>query len=98
MNKSAPFFAACMAAVLMAGAANAACFADYKAKQDDPLRLHYGVIRLDGSACNNKRAAANEVSRRIARGGWTLLNVMSIFDEGGLDERKGSAGEYFLRF
>ncbi|NNF23666.1 MAG: hypothetical protein HKN63_02500 [Rhodobacteraceae bacterium] len=98
MNKSASFIAACAAAVLMAGAADAACFADYKAKQDNPLRLHYGVIQLDEAACNNTRAAAGEVKRRIARGGWTLLNVMSIFDEGGLDERKGSAGEYFLRF
>ncbi|HKK98531.1 MAG TPA: hypothetical protein VJ928_10125, partial [Marivita sp.] len=28
--------------------AQAACYADYKAKQDAPLRLHYGVAQING--------------------------------------------------
>ncbi|MGH1354533.1 MAG: hypothetical protein ACRBBS_05590 [Thalassovita sp.] len=76
--------------------ANESCFADYKAKQDNPLRLHYGVIQLDG-ACNAS-AAQSEVAARLSRDGWVLLNVLSVFGQDGLNERKASAGRYFLRF
>jgi hypothetical protein len=76
----------------------AACYADYKAKQDNPLRLHYGVIELPDSACGSTSAAASEISRRIARDGWTLLNVMGIFGQDGLAGRRASAGPYYLRY
>ncbi|MCV2881989.1 hypothetical protein OE856_08115 [Actibacterium sp. XHP0104] len=78
--------------------ASAACYADYKAKKASPLRLHYGVIELPDAACGNRKAAASEVEKRLTRNGWQLLNVMSLFDQGGLAERKDSAGQYFLRF
>ncbi|MBU9697796.1 hypothetical protein GU927_008030 [Rhodobacteraceae bacterium HSP-20] len=79
--------------------ASAECFADYKAKQDDPLRLHYGVARVSDSACaGGPGAAEGELAPRLAAGGWTLLNVLSVFGPEGLGERKSSAGEYFLRF
>ena len=81
-----------------AGVATAACYADYKAKQDDPLQLHYGVIALSEEACENERAAASEVAERIASEGWMLLNVVSTFEESGLEERQESAGEFYLRF
>ncbi|APG48628.1 hypothetical protein [Phaeobacter porticola] len=76
--------------------AAAECYADYKAKQDAPLRLHYGVIQL-GGACR-KPAAKAEISGRLSAAGWTLLNVLSIFGPDGLDQRKADAGSYFLRF
>lgn len=75
--------------------AQAECYADYKAKQDDPLRLHYGVAQV--SACD-KAAAEAELAGRLAAAGWTLLNVLSVFGPEGLEERKASAAEYFLRF
>lgn len=80
--------------------AMAECYADYKAKRDDPLRLHYGVIALSDPACANTDAAGAEISRRIAMDGWTLLKVVSIFDATGLNDetRKESAGDYFLRY
>ncbi len=84
--------------VLAAAAAQADCYADYKAKKDGPLRLHYGVIQLDGTACRSPSAAVASVQSRIARDGWTLLNVMSIFDQSGLNQRRKSAGAFFLRF
>lgn len=90
-----------LAALLLAlgGPASAECFADYKAKQDDPLRLHYGVAQVSDSACQGGRGAAEaELAPRLAAGGWTLLNVLSVFGPEGLGERKASAGEYFLRF
>ncbi|WP_255553438.1 hypothetical protein [Maritimibacter sp. DP1N21-5] len=78
--------------------AGAACYADYKAKQDNPLKLHYGVIELPDAACASPEAAGPVVADRIAREGWTLLNVLGIFDDQGLAERKASAGEFFLRY
>ena len=84
------------ALVTFSGPAFAAdCYADYKAKQDNPLRLHYGVAEV--SQCS-KRAAEAELSKRLERNGWTLLNVVSVFDASGLSERKQSAGPNYLRF
>jgi len=85
-------------AVGFASPAAASCFADYKAKQGRPLQLHYGVIELDDALCGKPRAAANAIADRIAVEGWTLLNVLSIFGPEGLEQRKDSAGQYFLRF
>ena len=78
-------------------AAEAACYADYKAKREDPLRLHYGVAEIPANACD-KRAAAQSLTPRLAADGWALLNVLSVFDDAGLEERKGSAGQYYLRY
>jgi hypothetical protein len=89
--------AALAVGLLMAGTAQAECYADYKAKQDEPLRLHYGVMALPDNACN-KEAAAGVIAPKLAQQGWTLLNVVSIFGPEGLAERKASAGAYFLSF
>ena len=87
-----------IALTFAAAPAAAQCYADYKAKQDNPLQLHYGVMELPDSACGSTDDAAREISGRIATDGWTLLNVMSIFGQEGLAERRESAGEYFLRY
>ena len=87
-----------VALVLAATPAGAACYADYKAKRDNPLRLQYGVIQLDDGACKNQRQATAEVAARISRDGWQLLNVMSLFGPEGLQQRKQRAGDYFLRY
>ena len=77
-------------------ASAAECYADYKAKQDNPLRLHYGIIQLQG-ACK-RGPAKSEVSARLAQGGWKLLNVLSVFGPEGLDQRRANAGSFYLRF
>lgn len=82
---------------IVAGPASAACFADYKAKMDNPLRLHYGVAEIDEAACSPDAAFA-ALAPRVAREGWELLEIMSIFDESGLDARRPDAGQFFLRF
>jgi hypothetical protein len=79
-----------------ATAGTAECFADYKAKRDNPLRLHYGVVQIAGP-CSAAEARA-EIAARLERNGWTLLNVVSLFDRSGLEERQRSAGQYYLRF
>ena len=87
-----------VAALALPTGAGAACYADYKAKQDDPLRLHYGVIELPDPACTDMSRARQEVARRIAEGGWELLAVEGTFDASGLDARRASAGDFFLRY
>jgi hypothetical protein len=84
--------------VAMASTTQAACYADYKAKRDDPLKLHYGVMVLPDDACKNRKAARRQISDRLQANGWSLLKVQSIFDDTGLGERKESAGKFFLRF
>ncbi|WP_164660761.1 hypothetical protein [Tropicibacter sp. Alg240-R139] len=88
---------ATVAALIAASPSHAAaeCYADYKAKQDSPLRLHYGVIQV--TACSAGQASA-EVSARLQAAGWTLLNVISVFGPEGLQERKADAGQFYLRF
>ena len=93
----APFLMA-TALALAAGAAQAECYADYKAKQESPLRLHYGVAALPDAACASRAAAVGALAPRLAGGGWTLLNILSIFGPEGLDQRKASAGSFFLRY
>ena len=83
---------------LPALAAQAECYADYKAKRDNPLKLHYGVVQLPDAACGSLQAAAGNISGRLAADGWVLLNVLSIFDASGLPQRRESAGEYYLRY
>jgi hypothetical protein len=83
-------------ALALAAPASARCYADYKAKRDDPLRLHYGVAELDGRCARGP--AAQELAPRLARAGWQLLDVVGVFGPEGLEERRADAGRFFLRF
>lgn len=87
-----------LATLVLARPAQAECYADFKAKQDDPLRLAYGVSAISDSACGDTGAAGAELAGRLAAQGWTLLQILSTFGPEGLSERQASAGEYFLRF
>jgi hypothetical protein len=88
--------ASLLALTFAATAAQAACYADYKAKQDNPLRLHYGVVQIAGE-CSAANAEA-ELRPKLAADGWQLLNVLGLFDDAGLAERRESAGDYYLRY
>lgn len=79
-----------------AGAASAACYVDYKAKQDDPLRLQYGVYQVSGPC--DPSSAAEELRPRLRADGWQLLEIVSVFDESGLEQRREDAGRFFLRY
>ncbi|HLQ18854.1 MAG TPA: hypothetical protein VK146_07720 [Tabrizicola sp.] len=84
-------------ALILAGPAAAECYADYKAKRDEPLKLIYGVAQVSDANCS-PGAAEGELAPRLAADGWTLLTVLSTFGPEGLEERKASAGEHFLRY
>jgi hypothetical protein len=87
---------AALLAVLSGPVFAADCYADYKAKQDNPLRLHYGVAEISGQC--NKATASAQLKKRLGARGWKLLNVVSVFGSDGLAQRKNSAGSNFLRF
>lgn len=77
--------------------ANAACYASYKAKQDAPLKLHFGVAELSDAQCT-REAAATALAPRLAQGGWQLLSIVAMIPETQLGEVKADAGDYFLRY
>ena len=78
--------------------AQSACYADYKASRDNPFKLHYGVMRIDVNPCTLSDQVVNDVAERLKASGWKLLQVQSVFGEGGLEQRREDAGQYFLRF
>lgn len=96
MKQLMTILALCLVFAAPAPAMAEACFADYKAKQTNPLRLHYGVMQLQGPC--RKKAARAEVSARLTAQGWTLLNVLSVFGPEGLEQRRANAGANYLRF
>lgn len=97
MSRFYVIFAA-MLALCLAVPAQAECYVDYKAKQGDPPQFAYGVSQVSDGACGDKGAEASELEPRLASDGWTLLKIVSSFGPEGLDERKASAGDFFLRY
>lgn len=88
---------ALLLALAMPGAAAADCFAHYKAKRDNPLRLHFGIVQLAGS-CPPSASAAETVAGRIASDGWTLLNVVKVSASAPSSGEIANAGAYYLRY
>lgn len=102
MSRSPTWPARTLAVALLSGLlalpAAAECYVDYKAKQDDPLRLAYGVSQVSDAVCDKPRRAKDELAPRLAADGWTLLKIVSSFGPEGLEERKTSAGDFYLRY
>ena len=96
--KYAPVLIAFALLAVLAAPARATCYADYKAKQENPLKLHYGVVQVDISPCAMSDNVTSQVRQRLQSAGWQLLQVQSVFDDSGLGKRKRDAGQYFLRF
>src|SRR6056297_131400 len=91
----APF--ALLLAMALPGAAAADCYVTYKAKQDDPLRLHYGVLLIGGD-CPDGRDAGNIAANRLASDGWTLLNVVRVDSSPPSSSERANAGQFYLRY
>ena len=49
------------------------CYVDYKAKKNEPLRLHYGIARIDTSVCKDRDAAVLDLRARLQTNGWKML-------------------------
>ena len=88
----------CCLLLLAAPVAAQDCYADYKASRENPLQLHYGVMKVNANPCSKSDKVSATVAKRLNKAGWKLLQVRSVFDDGGLQKRKKDAGKYFLRF
>lgn len=100
MTHTFPFPRILAAALVLAFApmaSHAACYAEYKAKRDNPLKLHYGIAQLKDSQCNNSAAKA-ALTPRLAADGWVFLSIIGFLDETAVQGKKQSAGAYFLRY
>lgn len=82
MMKHRLLSALAIAACLAAGAADAACQVQYKAKRDNPLKLDFATATLPDEACASKDAAAAALAPQLAARGWTLLAIVSIVPGG----------------
>ncbi|SEO85626.1 hypothetical protein SAMN04490248_11433 [Salinihabitans flavidus] len=56
--------------------AQAACYAEYKARQDSPYKLVYDIAPISGPCTLD--AAKAKLQSRLAKRGLTLLTVMSV--------------------
>ncbi|WP_420862035.1 hypothetical protein [Algirhabdus cladophorae] len=84
-------------AIVLSVPAHAACFVEYKAKQDDPLRLHYGILELQGS-CPSPAAAKTRTQNRLSKNGWSLLNILSVSPRAPTTQKQENAGDNYLRY
>ncbi len=84
-------------AIFLTQSAQAACYADYKAKQENPLKLHYGIMKFDSVKCTAS-IVQKKVALRLLPHGWTLLNLLTVSRKLPTTQRKENAGENFLRY
>ena len=82
---------AILVSLALATQASAQCYADFKAKKDDPWQGQYGIIELPASACGSLDAAKSYAKPVIARSGWELLQIRSIFDASEFQSRSANA-------
>ena len=76
MKRIAHIIALAFGLALAAGAANAACIVEYKAKRDNPLELFYGTAQVGGDC--SRGDATERLRAQLARQGLTLLKVLSV--------------------
>ena len=76
MKHILPTLIAALMLSIVSTPAHAACYAEYKAKRDNPLELFYGVAQVGGPC--TVAAASAELRARLAQQGLTLLKVLSV--------------------
>lgn len=81
----------------MASGAQAACFAHYKAKQENPLKLAYGIMSVGDAQCSATAAKAT-VKNRLLQNGWVLLNIVRVTTKAPTTSEERNAGAHYLRF
>ncbi len=75
-RKTLPLVVTLGLATATTGAAQAACYAEYKAKRDTPFELIYEVAQVSGP-CTVANATA-QLGASLAGQGLTLLKVLSV--------------------
>ena len=72
------------------------CFVLYKAKKDNPLKLHLGLIQINGQCSDHD--VQGITSKRLSSTGWKLLQIVTA--SGNIDKKKmeSDLGDYFLKY
>ena len=52
---------------------------------------------MPDDACSKKQAA-EVLAKKLSKDGWSLLNVISVFDDSGLAAKRENAGDFYLRY
>ena len=72
------------------------CFVLYKAKKDNPLKLHLGLMKIDRTCSDD---AIEAISRlRLQPVGWSLLQIVNVSKDIEVEKIKRDLGEYFLKY
>jgi hypothetical protein len=72
------------------------CFVLYKAKKDNPLKLHLGLMQVK-NACLG-RNLESIVSNRLNSSGWLLLKIVNITENIETEKMKSDLGDYFFKY
>ena len=72
------------------------CFILYKAKKDNPLKLHLGLIKINGPCLN--RNIETIISSRLNPSGWLLLKIVNISESIEAKKMERELGDYFLKY
>ena len=88
---------AAAATVAMAMPASAACYAEYRAQQQSPVQLAFGVAEIRSGSCDAQSAAAY-LRSALARSGWTLSNIVSTVSTNSAPGNSGYTNGHYLRF
>ena len=72
------------------------CFYEYKAKKDDPLRLHVGILETNQTCDLNTELG--KLQSRLETGGWRLIQVVKSFDKRPSDEQLQKYGQFIFKY
>ena len=72
------------------------CFILYKAKKDNPLKLHLGLMEIDRTCSDD--AIEVILRRRLLPAGWSLLQIVNVSQDIAVEKIKRDLGEYFLKY
>jgi hypothetical protein len=72
------------------------CFVLYKAKKNNPLKLHLGLMQIN-ETCTMKDIGT-KINNRLNSNGWTLLQIVKANENVKIEKMKRDLGEYFLKY
>ena len=72
------------------------CFVLYKAKKDNPLKLHLGLIQINGQCASHDIEGIT--IQRLNSSGWKLLKIVKFTGKIEVEKMEKDLGDYFLKY
>ncbi len=72
------------------------CFILYKAKKDNPLRLHVGIMEIERQCVDTDIEVLSQ--QRLKPDGWSLLQIVNRLQKIDTKKLESDLGEYFLKY